>query len=729
MFQHKLQELQQRFSALQRFSHGESGAVSEELPMLLAGLHTSLLELEELAARAPRAEVSNGNGSPAKHGANGAAATNGAAHTSRPARAGRHNALTATPTVMVRILHETMRCRWASRAWLDFTGYELKAMLGDAWLQHVHPDDRAHCTKQCQDAVSANQLYRLEYRMLRTNGDYGWILEIGAPRVTTRGTVAGYLGTAIEITAYKQAENHLALSYDIARVLSNVDGLAQAAAGTLQLLCERLGWDLGELWSSDAPGRELRCAALWAVPSVDPSVLCPNALTRTFPAGATAPWESGAAIWEEDIATDPLLAREPESQRLGMHGMFRLPIVVHGEIRVVVRMFSHRVRTRDAAVADLMMAIGLQIGQFLQRQPGQVQLRESEALKSAILDASLDAAITVDADARVVEFNMAAETMFGYSRSAVLGRELVRLIVPPAMRERALATFAQFRAAHSSGMLRRRFATSAMRADGSEFPAEVALNTIGIGDPPLLTIYVVDVTARLRAEQEVVVYQERLRALMTDLLLVEEQERQRLAADLHDGLSQTIALAQMKLAALRAGLKGKLEPALDEIEGLIDQTNLAARSIGFELSPPVLHDLGLEPAVQWLVENIHARYGIAIVLEDDGQPKLIEERTRIILFRSIRELLINAAKHAGARHVRVCLQCDADQVQASVEDDGVGMDSGVVEVKGSGLISIRERLAHVGGNMRIESAPGLGTKIRLSAPFVAARSTKTKVKV
>lgn len=723
MFQHKLQELQRQFSALQRFSHGDAGDVRDELPKLLAGLHTSLLELEQLAARTPDAELADTSASLAQLGASDAEPA------SRSERAGRLNALTANPTVMVRILHETMRCRWANRAWLDFTGCELKAMLGDAWLEYVHPEDRDRYAKTCHEAVNASEHYRVEYRMLRTNGEYGWILEIGAPRMTARGSVAGYLGTAIEITAYKQAEHHLALNYDIARELAQVAGLEQAAPAILQILCERLGWDLAELWSCESPGRPLHCAALWSVPSVDSSVLAPDVLTRAFPAGEAAAWESGAAIWEEDIATDALLAREPESQRLGMHGMFRLPIVVYGEIRVVVRVFSHRIRARDAAVVEFMTAIGLQIGQFLQRQPSAEQLRESEALKSAILEASLDAVITVDAEARVIEFNLAAESLFGYSRATVLGRELVRLIVPPAMRERALAAFAEYRATRASGMLRKRFATSAMRADGSVFPVEVALTTIGIGDPPLLTIYVFDATARTRAEQEVVAYQERLRSLMTDLLLVEEHERRRLAADLHDGLSQTIALAQMKLAALRAELDGKLEHALDEIEGLIDQTNLAARSIGFELSPPVLHDLGLEPAVQWLVENIHDRYGIAIVLEDDGQPKPIEERTRVILFRSIRELLINAAKHAGARHVRVRLQCDADQVQASVEDDGIGMDSGVVAVKGSGLISIRERLVHVGGNMRIESAPGLGTKIRLCAPLAGARSTRTKVEV
>ena len=248
-----------------------------------------------------------------------------------------------------------------------------------------------------------------------------------------------------------------------------------------------------------------------------------------------------------------------------------------------------------------------------------------------------------------------------------------------------------------------------------------------VADPAETGGKVSKATERTHAEQDVKTYRERVRSLMADLLLAEEHERRRLAGDLHDGLSQTIALAQIKLAALRSSMGGEMKKALDEIEQLIDQTNQAARTITFELSPPVLHDLGLEPALQWLVENIQARYGIQIVLEDDGQPKHADEKTRVILFRSIRELLINAAKHAGSRRVRVCLQREEDVLSALVEDDGVGMEVDLVGVQGSGLFSIHERLNHVGGSMRIESAPGQGTKIRMRAPLTSRNPRKARI--
>jgi len=350
-------------------------------------------------------------------------------------------------------------------------------------------------------------------------------------------------------------------------------------------------------------------------------------------------------------------------------------------------------------------------------QRNEESLRESEARKAAIIEAAPDGVITIDPQGCVLEFNAAAETLFGLRLELTLGRALVDLIVPPRLRKVVLAGLKRYQISGKGELLGKRFMTFAMKADGSEFPVEIVMAPIGIGEPSLLTVFVYDATARRNAEQDISLYQERLRSLAADMLLTEERERRRLAVDLHDGLSQSIALARMKLGALRLSVDASLAKSLDEIESLIEHANLSASAISFELSPPVLHDLGLQPALQWLVENIQTRYGIEVLLEDDGQPKPADEKTRVILFRSIRELLINAAKHAGTRRVRLRLARDENQLDAAVEDDGVGMETDVATATGSGLFSIRERLSQVGGRMSIESAPGQGTRIRLCAPL------------
>jgi PAS domain S-box-containing protein len=348
--------------------------------------------------------------------------------------------------------------------------------------------------------------------------------------------------------------------------------------------------------------------------------------------------------------------------------------------------------------------------------------------KSALIEASLDPVIATDYQGRVLEFNPAAERILGYARADAIGRELADLIVPHRLRVAVQAALAEFRSTGESAWIGRKVEAPALKSDGSEFTVLLAVARIAHEKPPMLAIYLKDLTARKEAEGQVARYQERLRGLTAELLIAEESERRRLASDLHDGLSQTIALAKMKLIALLDRKHAQLHEPLMEIAALIDQANHSLRSITFELSPPVLHDLGLEPAVDWLVEHIHARYGLDIKLENDGQPKPADEQTRVIMFRAIRELLINAAKHAAAHRVHVCLKRVDNDVQATVDDDGVGMEHNAMVVRGSGLFSIRERLNHVGGSIEIDSLPGRGTSICLRAPLKASGMQTAKVK-
>lgn len=209
-----------------------------------------------------------------------------------------------------------------------------------------------------------------------------------------------------------------------------------------------------------------------------------------------------------------------------------------------------------------------------------------------------------------------------------------------------------------------------------------------------------------------------VRSLTSQLLLAEERERRRIAQDLHDGLNQTLALARMKVARLRRGADDAAVEALREVEALLEASNQAARSLTFQLSPPVLHDLGFEAALQWLAEDVQRTHGLPVVLELESVGAL-HEQVSVLLFRAARELLINVAKHARAARVVVRVARDGDHLRISVEDDGVAFDTTAVGKRGIGLYGIRERLSHLGGSMRIESRPEAGTKVTLCAPLAA----------
>lgn len=221
-----------------------------------------------------------------------------------------------------------------------------------------------------------------------------------------------------------------------------------------------------------------------------------------------------------------------------------------------------------------------------------------------------------------------------------------------------------------------------------------------------------------RARDEIEALRKRqVESLASELLLAEERERRQLALDLHDGLNQTITLALLKLGQIRARADEAVPGEIQEIVELVDQANQSARSLTFQLSPPILYDLGFEPALQWLVEDIGRTYGLEISLEGPEDPSPLSERIRVLLFRAVRELLINVAKHAGASRTRVQLQRGEHAIRIAVEDDGQAFDPRMVGSRGLGLSTIRERLSHLGGEVIITSAVGKGTCVTLVAPL------------
>jgi len=230
-----------------------------------------------------------------------------------------------------------------------------------------------------------------------------------------------------------------------------------------------------------------------------------------------------------------------------------------------------------------------------------------------------------------------------------------------------------------------------------------------------------EVNERREAEKTVIFYQQQLRALLSKLSLAEEQERRRISEHIHDNISQNLAISKMNIETLQEEFlpaAGKLK----ETQELIEQTIKFIRSLTFELSPPILHELGLNAAVEWLAEKVQERYGIIVECDTDSKFKVLKGETGILLFRTIRELLNNIIKHSKAESARVSIQGYGDYMEIRVEDDGVGFDVSEISdylIKGEsfGIASIRERISYMNGNFEISSSPGEGTKVRIIVPL------------
>ncbi len=224
--------------------------------------------------------------------------------------------------------------------------------------------------------------------------------------------------------------------------------------------------------------------------------------------------------------------------------------------------------------------------------------------------------------------------------------------------------------------------------------------------------------------QELVRSQDRLRALAAELNLAEQRERKRLATELHDYLAQILVLGRLKLGQTKQipDLPSKCNDLIRQTEGVLSEALTYTRTLVADLSPPVLRDFGLPAALRWLGEQMHRHeLTVQVSVEGDDQLKLPEDQT-VLLFQSIRELLMNAAKHAGTREASVRLMRHVGMLCVEVRDNGHGFDPAALGITASlsskfGLFSIRERMRALGGQFEIQSAPGQGTTATLVLPL------------
>ncbi len=216
-----------------------------------------------------------------------------------------------------------------------------------------------------------------------------------------------------------------------------------------------------------------------------------------------------------------------------------------------------------------------------------------------------------------------------------------------------------------------------------------------------------------------------LQALAADLEAAEDRERRQIARDLHDDLGQTLAAARIKLSSLSGGTAAEIQSRAEEIGQLIDGASAAIRSLATQLAPTVLHELGLTAALEWLGEEIGRTFGLGINIVDDGSQKPLTQEARSILYRAVRELLINVAKHAQTSEASVELESDGQRILIRVSDSGVGYEpesTGTANPRRLGLVKIRERLSLIGGTLQVRSQPGRGPTAVLSAPLADGES-------
>ena len=253
---------------------------------------------------------------------------------------------------------------------------------------------------------------------------------------------------------------------------------------------------------------------------------------------------------------------------------------------------------------------------------------------------------------------------------------------------------------------------------------EASISHITENGQRFYTVILRDVSARVAADEALQASNEQVQSLALAASTAREQEKARIARELHDELGQGLTALKIDVGWLRghvAGQSPEVAGKLASMQGLLDATVAAARRISSDLRPLMLDDLGLTAAAEWMVQNFATRTGIKCDLALGVGELDLPDPYATTLFRTLQECLTNTAKHAHATHVDVLLHREGSDVLLEVSDDGGGFETQAPARPGSfGLVGLRERAYLVGGDLSIESAPGRGTRVQLRVPVKEA---------
>jgi len=373
-----------------------------------------------------------------------------------------------------------------------------------------------------------------------------------------------------------------------------------------------------------------------------------------------------------------------------------------------------------------------------ERKRADEALRASEAEKALILNSTMDYVMYHDPDMKIVWANRNAGKLTNLPVEALVGRHCWEVVhkrdIPcegcPVILARDTGEPQKIERDHINGL------TLIMRA----YPIKNDHGRLmGIAE------FVSDITERKRAEEalrkahdglesRVIERTAQLTSLTAELSLAEERERRRIATELHDQVGQTLILSKIKLDSLLRSLPlegfGK---QIGEISRYLDQSIQEIRSLTFQLSPPLLYEVGFEAAVEWLGEEFEEKYGFKMEFQDDGKKKSLDEEASVALYQMVRELLLNVTKHAKAKRVRISIGKVSGKIKVIVADDGSGFDgSNGMRRKnkgsGFGLFNIRHRIEYMGGEFKIKSKINQGTSVTLMLPVKPIKKTSNRKK-
>ena len=428
-----------------------------------------------------------------------------------------------------------------------------------------------------------------------------------------------------------------------------------------------------------------------------------------------------------------LLARTSEAERgptrnvCNLHGyetVVLVPINLAGRILGLIHVADHREGMVTLEMVEALEEVAIQLGTAIQRVWAEEELQESEERNRALLDLGTEVGESV-VMLQNTERGEGVQTFVsymwphitGYSKEELLGMSFFNL-VHPGNRQTSIERHRKKMAGKSMPGL---YELSIVRKDGTEVPVELTSTSTTFKGQRANVVFIRDITERKRAEEQLRGSREQLRALSAHLQSAREEERKRIAREVHDELGQVLTGLKMDLSWLGKRLLKDQTLLLEKtkaMSGLVDNTMETVRRISTELRPGLLDDLGLIAAVEWHAEEFKRLTGIRCRITSNCDGAILDQDLSTAVFRIFQETLLNVARHTRATRVKASLMKENGSLVMEISDNGKGITrEDISNPKSLGLVGMRERALLWGGEVDISGVQGKGTTVTVHIPL------------
>jgi PAS domain S-box-containing protein len=553
-----------------------------------------------------------------------------------------------------------------NQSWLDFTGQDQSV---DGWIECIHPDDRDHYLRSYTESFAARRSFRAEYRLRRHDGEYRWILESSVPRFTSRSLFEGYIGCGIDVTEVRRAEKEIALVNE-----------------RLHLALEA---GKAEVWDPEINnGKSIKLENHQALfgPSAGPHVL-------------EGSWDR---VHSDDLAGLRQSMEVAQRERTGFSQDFRV-ICLDGTIRWLHS--EGKFMYSPSGEVERMLGITVDI---TERKRDMEALEKSQQQFSLAFEAARLGWWVWNEETGHVTLSEGTKAILGLSCGPEITLDRFLNTVHPEDRERVYRKWWQsfdegayylveYRVLPPDGMVRWVEARGRAYSDGR------SVQVVGV---------TIDTSKRRRTEKA-------FRALGGRLIKAQEEERIRIARELHDDICQRLALLGVELERLKDSPEladSRLQQEAEHLAQLTVEIGSSVQALSHELHSSKLEILGTTAAMKSFCAEFARQHEVKISFSSNLSQRLPHDAS-LCLYRILQEGIHNAVKHSGVKEFFVQLQAEPGTVELTIRDFGVGFNvDEVMADRGLGLVSMRERINLVSGTLSIESAPRGGATIRAKVP-------------